>query len=62
MNSEQRYRSTLRGMTPSPAWRKDTLEAMKAAQGKRPLRRRPLVFAATAAALGVYIWGLTMVS
>ena len=52
MNSQERYRSTLRGMTPSPAWRKDTLEAMKAAQGKKVrLRRRPLVFAATAAAL-----------
>lgn len=52
MNSEQRYRSTLRGMTPSPAWRKDTLEAMKAAREKKVrLRRRPLVFAATAAAL-----------
>lgn len=52
MNSEQRYRSTLRGMTPSPAWRKDTLAAMQAAQGKKArLRRRPLVVAATAAAL-----------
>ena len=56
MNSEQRYRDTLRGLTPSPTWRKDTLEAMKAAQGrkKRPLRS-PMAFAAVAAALALVV-------
>ena len=56
MNSEQRYRSTLMGMTPSPAWRRDTLAAMEAARGKRP-RRRPMAFAATAAALALAVTG-----
>ena len=58
MNSEQRYRNALGGMTPSPAWRKNTLEAMKAAQGKRAYRRhRPLTYAAAAAALALVVTG-----
>ena len=59
MNSEQRYRSTLGGMTPSPAWQKETLEAMQAAQTrrKRPSLRRPLTFAAAAAVLVLGITG-----
>ena len=59
MNSEQRYRSTLRGMAPSPAWQKETLEAMQAAQArrKRPSLRRPLTFAAAAAVLVLGVTG-----
>lgn len=58
MNSHERYRNTLRGLTPSHAWRKDTLEAMKAAQGrkKRP-HRGPLTVAAAAAALALVVTG-----
>lgn len=58
MNSEQRYRNTLRGMTPSPAWRESTLAAMKEAYGqKERLRRRPMLFAAAAAALALAVTG-----
>lgn len=58
MNSEQRYRNTLRGLTPSPDWQKNTLEAMKAAQGKRThLRSRPMVLAAAAAVLALAVTG-----
>lgn len=57
MNSHERYCNTLRGLTPSHAWRNATLEAMKAAQGrkKRP-HRGPLTFAA-AAALALVVTG-----
>lgn len=58
MNSHERYRNTLRGLTPSHAWRNATLEAMKAAQGrkKRP-HRGPLTFATAAAALALVVTG-----
>lgn len=58
MNSQERYRDTLGELTPSPAWREATLAAMKEAQGKKArLRRRPLAFAATAAALALAVTG-----
>lgn len=58
MNSEQRYRNTLRGMTPSPAWRESTLAAMKEARGrKEQLRRRPMLFAAAVAVLVLAVTG-----
>lgn len=58
MNSHERYRNTLRGLTPSHAWRKDTLKAMKAAQGrkKRP-HCGPLTVSAAAAALALVVTG-----
>lgn len=58
MNSDERYRNTLRGLTPSHAWRNATLEAMKAAQGnKARLRRRPLAYTAAAAVLALAVSG-----
>ena len=56
MNSND-YRSTLGGVTPSPAWRERTLAAMKQAQGKKRPSRKPLAIAATAAALAVAVTG-----
>lgn len=56
MNKED-YRSTLGGVTPSPAWRERTLAAMEQAKGaKRPVRR-PLAVAATAAVLALAVTG-----
>lgn len=58
MNSDEHYRNTLRGLTPSHAWRNATLEAMKAAQGnKARLRRRPLAYTAAAAVLALAVSG-----
>lgn len=56
MNSKD-YRSTLGGVTPSPAWRERTLAAMEQAQGQRRPSRKPLAIAATAAALAVAVTG-----
>ena len=56
MNSKD-YRSTLGGVTPSPAWRQRTLAAMKAAQGQKEPRRKPLAIAATAAVLALAVTG-----
>lgn len=56
MNSKD-YRSTLGGVTPSPAWRARTLAAMEAAKEKKHPVRRPLAVAATAAALAVAVTG-----
>ncbi|WP_297233774.1 hypothetical protein [uncultured Flavonifractor sp.] len=56
MNSKD-YRSTLGGVTPSPAWRQRTLVAMKAAQGQKEPRRKPLAIAATAAVLALAVTG-----
>lgn len=58
MNSHERYCNTLRGLTPSHAWRNATLEAMKAAQGNKVrLRRRPLAYTAAAAVLALAVSG-----
>lgn len=58
MNSEQRYRNTLRGMTPSPAWQESTLAAMKEARGRKErFRRRPMLFAAAVAVLVLAVTG-----
>lgn len=58
MKSDEHYRNTLRGLTPSHAWRNATLEAMKAAQGnKARLRRRPLAYTAAAAVLALAVSG-----
>ena len=56
MNSKD-YRSTLGGVTPSPAWRARTLAAMEAAKEKKHPVRRPLAVAATAAVLAVAVTG-----
>ena len=56
MNSKD-YRSTLGGVTPSPAWRERTLAAMEQAQGQKRPSRKPLAIAATAAALAVAVTG-----
>lgn len=56
MNSKD-YRSTLGGVTPSPAWRARTLAAMEAAKEKKHSVRRPLAVAATAAVLAVAATG-----
>ena len=56
MNSKD-YRSTLGGVTPSPAWRARTLAAMEAAKEKKHPVRRPLTVAATAAVLAVAVTG-----
>lgn len=56
MNSKD-YRSTLGGVTPSPAWRARTLAAMEAAKEKKYPVRRPLAVAATAAVLAVAVTG-----
>ena len=56
MNSKD-YRSTLGGVTPSPAWRARTLAAMEAAKPKKHSVRRPLAAAATAAALVIVVAG-----
>lgn len=56
MNSKD-YRSTLGGVTPSPAWRQRTLAAMEAAKEKKHSVRRPLAVAATAAVLAVAVTG-----
>lgn len=55
--SSKDYRSTLGGVTPSPAWRQRTLAAMKAAQGQKGPRRKPLAIAATAAVLALAVTG-----
>ena len=52
MNSKD-YRSTLGGVTPSPAWRERTLAAMEQAQGQKRPSRKPLAIAATAGGLAV---------
>ena len=58
MNSQERYRNTLRDLAPSTAWRNATLEAMRNAQGqKERFRRRPLAFAAMAAVLVLGVTG-----
>ena len=58
MNSQERYRNTLRNLAPSTAWRNATLEAMRNAQGqKERFRRRPLAFAAMAAVLVLGVTG-----
>lgn len=57
MNNEERYRSTLGGMTPSPAWQARTLAAMKQAQGQKRPSPKPLAIAATAAALALAVTG-----
>lgn len=61
MNSKD-YRSTLGGVTPSPAWRARTLAAMEAAKPKKHSVRRPLAAAATAAALVIVVaaWGMAV--
>lgn len=56
MNNKD-YRSTLGGVTPSPAWRERTLAAMEQAQGQKRPSRKPLAIAATAAVLAVAITG-----
>lgn len=56
MNSKD-YRSTLGGVTPSPAWLARTLAAMEAAKEKKHPVRRPLAVAATAAVLAVAVTG-----
>lgn len=56
MNSKD-YRSTLGGVTPSPAWRERTLAAMEQAQGQKRPSRKPLAIAATAAVLAVAVTG-----
>ena len=57
MNTEERYRSTLGGMIPSPAWRARTLAAMEQAQGQKRPSPKPLAIAATAAALALAVTG-----
>ena len=56
MNSND-YRSTLGGVTPSPAWRERTLAAMEQAQGQKRPSPKPLAIAATAAALALAVTG-----
>lgn len=55
--NDKDYRSTLGGVTPSPAWRERTLAAMEQAQGQKRPSRKPLAIAATAAALAVAVTG-----
>ncbi len=56
MNSKD-YRTTLGGVTPSPAWRERTLAAMEQAQGQKRPSRKPLAIAATAAVLALAVTG-----